>query len=142
MATMRDELVKSLGEHKDETTTIGDLLSEAINEESSHSDIDDVELAENMVDELLECGDRSSFPAPDRNDVDDIPNENPLKTLKDIVKAVTENYYEFARSILVDDFDTAAENMVLNLEGISNVVFSDGQKERLKERFKTSLMNI
>ena len=101
------------------------------NNNDSFSEVD------SMVDEMLECGD--SFPDPDRNIVDDIPGKSPLQTLKDIVKAVTENYFDFAANILLEDFDSAADKMVDNVVSNSNKEISDGEKERLKEKFKKNM---
>jgi len=97
-----------------------------------------IKKAYKLIDKLLE-EDRSDFPEPDRNEVDDVPDDNPEKTLKDIEKEVTECFLMFAESIINEDFESAATQIVDNIINESYNRLSEGEQERLKVKFIKTL---
>jgi len=101
-----------------------------------------IDSALDMVDTFLEADKRSDFPEPDRNEVDDVPEENPEKTLKDIEKEVTESFMGFAKDILNEDYDSAAGKITADIVQKSQVDMSEGEQERIKAKYKKTMMNL
>ena len=115
-------------------TDIKNLVENELNEG------DDITI-EDLVDIKLES-DRTDFAEPDRNEVDDVPDDNPEATLKDIEKEVTESFISVAKSIVNEDVDTAALNLVEFIEKKSSQVLSPGEKERMVVKYKKIISNI
>ena len=110
--------------------SIYSLIEDAIDEKEG---IDLDSFIDSKIEEQAE--NRSSFPEPDRNEVDDEPDDNPEKTLKDIEKEVTESFLGFADAILNEDKEAAAEKMVDNVEKRSHNPLTQGERERMKAKF-------
>ncbi len=112
----------------DDKTTVVDEASGTANE------------IDNLVDTKLEGVEkRTDFAEPDRNEVDDVPDENPKATLKDIEKEVTESYLAFAKAISDEDITSASKQLVEIIEISSNTTISPGERERMTTKITKTI---